>query len=334
MSPTRFSSGGCSVHFSNACGQRGRNLQPCGRLISDGGAPANRREPLRLRAVEPRDRAEQAPGVRVLRVVEELALRPVLDDAARVHHGDVVGDVGDDAEVVRDQDHRRVEVVLELVDQLDDLRLDRHVERRRGLVGDQDVRVVRQRHRDHRALAHAARELMRIVVDALFRMRDPDLPQELHGAVVARGPLVDVLVRADRLADLLPRPCRRGSSPSSDPGRSSRISLPRKRRSWASLIFSRSSPLYSMLALELRVHAAREPEQRHRRDALARAGLPHDAENLAALELERDAVDCADDRRPRSRTGRADRRPREASRPSRWVGSAGRGTRRRSRRSR
>src|SRR5207248_6713212 len=36
---TRFSRPGSSVHFSKACGQRGRNLQPCGSWISEGGAP-------------------------------------------------------------------------------------------------------------------------------------------------------------------------------------------------------------------------------------------------------------------------------------------------------
>ena len=37
--------------------------------------------------------------------------------------------LGDDAEVVRDQDHADVEVALDLVDQLEDLRLHGHVER-------------------------------------------------------------------------------------------------------------------------------------------------------------------------------------------------------------
>ena len=141
---------------------------------------------LRLRPVEPRDRAEQAPGVRVLRVVEEVPLRAALDDPAGVHDEDLVGDLGDDAEVVRDQDHGRVEVVVQAVDQLEDLRLDRHVERRRRLVGDQDVRVARERHRDHRALAHAARELVRVVVDARLRVRDPDLAQQLDRAALRR----------------------------------------------------------------------------------------------------------------------------------------------------
>ena len=39
------------------------------------------------------------------------------------------------------------------------------VERRRGFVGDEQLRCAGHRHRDHHPLAHAARELMRIVVD-------------------------------------------------------------------------------------------------------------------------------------------------------------------------
>ena len=38
------------------------------------------------------------------RVVEELVERALLDDPARVHDDDPVGDVGDDAEVVGDED--------------------------------------------------------------------------------------------------------------------------------------------------------------------------------------------------------------------------------------
>ena len=63
---------------------------------------------------------------------------------------------------------RRAELGLEPVDQLEDLRLHGHVERGRRLVGDQQLRLVDQRHRDHRALAHAAGELVRVGADAAF----------------------------------------------------------------------------------------------------------------------------------------------------------------------
>ena len=48
-------------------------------------------------------------------------------------------------------------------DQVEDLRLDRDVERGGRLVGDQQLRIAGERHGDHHALAHAARELVRIL---------------------------------------------------------------------------------------------------------------------------------------------------------------------------
>ena len=97
----------------------------------------------------------------------------------------------------------------ELADQRQDLRLDRHVERRRRLVRDQQVGVARERHRDHHALAHAARELVRVVVDAPLRLRDADGVEQLDRAA-ARVRLRDRLVRA--------APARRSASRRGRPG--------------------------------------------------------------------------------------------------------------------
>ena len=107
-----------------------------------------------------------------------------LDDLAHVHHGHAVGHLGDHAQVVGDHQDRHAEVGLELLQQLQDLGLDRHVERRRRLVGDQQARIAGQRHRDHRPLAHAAGELVRILVEALLRIADADRSQHLDGALV------------------------------------------------------------------------------------------------------------------------------------------------------
>ena len=65
----------------------------------------------------------------------------VLDRAAGVHDQDVVGHLGDDAEVVGDHDDRRVELALEVLEQVEDLRLHGHVESGRRLVGDEQLRV-------------------------------------------------------------------------------------------------------------------------------------------------------------------------------------------------
>ena len=61
----------------------------------------------------------------------ELVAGGHLDDLAQVHHGDAVGDVAHDGEVVRDEQVGQAELVLEVLQQVDDLRLDRDVERAR-----------------------------------------------------------------------------------------------------------------------------------------------------------------------------------------------------------
>mgnify|MGYP003693900531 CR=1 FL=1 len=66
----------------------------------------------------------------------------------------------------------------------------------------------RERQRDHDALAHAAGELVRIVIDASLRRRDADLGQQVERALprgaraTCRGACVIVSIswRADRVA--------------------------------------------------------------------------------------------------------------------------------------
>ena len=65
--------------------------------------------------------------------------RRALDDAAGIHHRDLVGAAGDDAEIVGDQDHRHVPPLLLARQQVEDLRLHRDVERGGRLVGDQQL---------------------------------------------------------------------------------------------------------------------------------------------------------------------------------------------------
>ena len=130
------SSGSSCLQRSKTYGQRGLKRQPRRRRQERRRRARNLDEPVDV-GLEPRQRAEQAPRVRVQRMLEELVDRSLLGHPGRVHHDDLVGDLGDDAEVVGDHDDRGAVVVLELVHQLEDLRLRRDVERRRRLVGDQ-----------------------------------------------------------------------------------------------------------------------------------------------------------------------------------------------------
>ena len=63
-------------------------------------------------------------------------------------------------------------LVAQLGQQRHDLRLHGDVERGGRLVGDQQARIAGERHGDHHALAHAARQLVRIVAQPLRGVGD------------------------------------------------------------------------------------------------------------------------------------------------------------------
>ena len=133
-----------------------------------------------LHAAEARHGIEQGAGVGVLRARENLCDRALLDLAAGEHHDDPVGDLGDHGHVVGDEQDRHPDLLLQELDQVEDLGLDRDVEGGRGLVGDQQRRAAGERHRDHRALAHAARELVRVLVELALGLGQADELQHLE----------------------------------------------------------------------------------------------------------------------------------------------------------
>ena len=91
--------------------------------------------------VRDRDGREERARVRMPRRRVQVARAGQLDELPEVHHGDAVGDVADDAQVVRDEDVRQPELRLEVLEQVEDLRLHRDVQGRDGLVGDDQLRV-------------------------------------------------------------------------------------------------------------------------------------------------------------------------------------------------
>ena len=74
-----------------------------------------------------------------------------------------------------DQQQRHAEFLLQVLEKLEDLRLHRDVERRRRLIGDEQVGIVGERHGDHHPLALAAGQLMRIAFERRSRSRMPTL---------------------------------------------------------------------------------------------------------------------------------------------------------------
>ena len=137
-------------------GQRGWKRQPVGGLTGLGTSPFRMTRWRRSSGSGIGIADISACGVRVLLLAEQLAPVGELGDAAEVHHRDPVADVLDDAHVVGDEDVGQAELALELLEQVQDLRLDRDVERRDGLVADDEVGLEHERPGDPDPLPLAA----------------------------------------------------------------------------------------------------------------------------------------------------------------------------------
>ena len=148
--------------------QRGRNGQPGGSSARSGGWPGicgepPRRPPVPRSTAAPRSRP-RVYGWRGAR--KSVGAGAVLDDVARVHHGDLVAGLA--RSTPRSWETSTIAIpnsCLQLGEQREDLILDRDVERRRRLVGEQQLRPGGDRDRDHHPLAHAAAELVRVGVE-------------------------------------------------------------------------------------------------------------------------------------------------------------------------
>ena len=122
--------------------------------------------------VGPQHRREQRTRVRMARLAEDFDGRPLLDHVAEVHHAHRVGEVLDQRQVVRNQQIGQAVLLLDVREQVEDLRANRNVECRGRLVEYQQPRLQRDRARHRDALALAAAELVRVSLDRGRRQAD------------------------------------------------------------------------------------------------------------------------------------------------------------------
>ena len=109
-------------------------------------------------------------------IVERLCLGH-LHHLAHIHHRHTAGDVFDHAEVVRYKEVGQPQLVLKIFEQVEGLRLHRHIQCRYRFVADDKLRVQRQRTRDADPLALTAAKRMGIPADILGAK--PDGPEKL-----------------------------------------------------------------------------------------------------------------------------------------------------------
>ena len=169
--PSSSSVGSSVRQRSSASAQRSANTQPAIAAPRLGRKPGIvSRRPWSLRT-PPRGMQRRRPTVYgMTRILEHRLDGPLFDEPPGVEHADAVAHLRDHAEVVADEEHGGVQLRLEVRDEVEHLGLDGRVEAGRRLVEDQQRRVLRERHRDHDALLHAARELVRVA--AHDRARD------------------------------------------------------------------------------------------------------------------------------------------------------------------
>ena len=108
---------------------------------------------------------------------------------------------GDNREVMAHQQERHPRFRAQAVDEGENARLHRDVERRRRLVGDDEARRTADRHRDHRALALAAGERERVGSRGALRLGQAHPLEQLDGAP-PRVILAQPTMQHQRLGDL------------------------------------------------------------------------------------------------------------------------------------
>jgi hypothetical protein len=221
-------------------------------------------------------------------VVHDLVDRAVLDDLAGVHDGDVVAVLRDDAQVVSDQQQRTARLPHQVLEQVEDLRLDRDVEGRGRLVGDDHVRLTGQHHRDHHALTHATGQLVHVRPQHPLRAGDAHALEQLECAV-ARLATTQAQVAPHSLGHLLL---------DRQHGVQCRHRLLEDHRQVAPVDPVALRGRHGDQVDPVELCPARNPTARrvdaHQRDcghALPAAGLTHEPPDLAALESERDPTD-------------------------------------------
>ena len=86
------------------------------------------------------------------------------DDLTKVHNGDAMAHSADDGEVVGDEEIGETEAILKLLEEVDDLGLDRDIKGGEGLIGDDEPGLDGEGTGDADALPLAAGELVREAV--------------------------------------------------------------------------------------------------------------------------------------------------------------------------
>jgi hypothetical protein len=115
----------------------------------------------------------------VLGGIKQVAHSAHFHDPAGIHDRHAITHLGDNAEIVRDENERDAGLLLDIHEQVEILSLNGDVEIRGGLVGDDELGAAGQGDGADDALAHAAAHLVRIAAHTHGRRGYAHSPQQL-----------------------------------------------------------------------------------------------------------------------------------------------------------
>ena len=239
-----------------------------------------------------RHRREQVTGIFHRRGAQDGVQRTGFDQPAVAHDGDAIGNLGDHAHVMGDEQHRGAVIALQVADQRQDLLLRGDVERGGRLVRDQELGFEHQRHRDHDALALSAGQPVRIGGEDAFDLGQPYLFHHRQNLLAPR-PGVEIGVDAQDFVDL-------AADRDDRIERRHRFLKDHRHGGRAQLPQAAVARGQQFLADQLDAAAGRhqraflqQPHHGQRGDRLARSAFADHAQRLAFVHLQGDAVDDA-----------------------------------------
>lgn len=213
----------------------------------------------------------------------------MFDDPSRVHDGHRIGDSRDEPEIMRDQDHGHPEFVARFHEQLEDLRLDGHIERGRRLIRNEEPRLSDESHRDHDPLTHPPGKLVGVLTKPPVGGRDPDEGEHV-GRLPQGASALHPTMDAQDLGDLIANGMQgiegrhRILEDNTDPTASDARQIGLSHREQVLSLEGRGASRSVAEATGV------EPQERHHRQRLARAALPDKADGLPRENLIADAT--------------------------------------------
>ena len=213
----------------------------------------------------------------------------MLHDLAGVHHGDALRHFTDHAHVVGDQHQGHTAVFLQAAQQVQNLRLYGYIQSRGGFIRNQQLGIAGNCHGNHDALAHAARELVRVDAQTALWRWNAHLFQQFDRPL-AGCRLVHVQVQLQRFSQLEAHReagVQAGSGVLKNHGQIFARQAP-------TLALGQGQQVMPVKAQFVGGYAPRvghQAHQGHHGDAFSRAGFTHNAQHVTGIEREADAID-------------------------------------------